>query len=172
MFFSFYAKNFDNYKLLRKILSSPKEPIKEIELASHLKEDNKNKNSVLNKDINNLGPLIEKGTDENKVNIEDINTYKNINDNLTNEETTSIILNKLSFYDFFYNNFYSKCCKRRKKQEIINMTNQIIYKYLSTDSLLYNQIILENLFRDYKWNNSSLNNIQNNKMIANFISNI
>jgi len=43
--------------------------------------------------------------------------------------------------------------------------NNILYKYLSIDSLLYNQIKLENLFKDYKWNNPALNEIQNNKMI-------
>ena len=45
------------------------------------------------------------------------------------------------------------------------MTNDILYNYLSMDSLLYNQIKLENLLKDYKWNNKSLNDIQNNKMI-------
>ena len=52
-----------------------------------------------------------------------------------------------------------------KNQEIINTTNEIIYKYISIDNLLYNQLKLENLFQDYKWNNPKLNSIQNNKMI-------
>ena len=52
-----------------------------------------------------------------------------------------------------------------KNQEIINTTNEIIYKYISIDNLLYNQLKLENLFQDHKWNNPKLNSIQNNKMI-------
>ena len=40
-----------------------------------------------------------------------------------------------------------------------------IYKYLSMEALLYNQLILEGLFKDYNWNNPSLKNILNNTMI-------
>ena len=36
---------------------------------------------------------------------------------------------------------------------------------MSIDSLLYNQIKLENLFKDYKWNDPELNDIKNNRMI-------
>ena len=38
-------------------------------------------------------------------------------------------------------------------------------KYLSVDSILNNQIIMENLFKDYLWNNSSLSVIENNELI-------
>ena len=38
-------------------------------------------------------------------------------------------------------------------------------KYLSIDSILYNQIMIENLIKDYNWNNSLLNNINNNELI-------
>ena len=89
-----------------------------------------------------------------------------IND-LTDEtdNVSSFALKKMHFYDFFFNNIYSKCCKRRRNQEIINNANDILYKYLSIDSLLYNQIKLESLFKDYKWNNPILNDIQTNQMI-------
>ena len=71
----------------------------------------------------------------------------------------------MSFIDFFFNNIYCKWCKKIKNQEIINNTNDIIHKYLSIDSLLYNQIKLENLFIVYNWNNPLLNKIENNKML-------
>ena len=45
------------------------------------------------------------------------------------------------------------------------MVNDIMYHYLSVDFLVRNQILLENLFKDYKWNNPLLSNIQNNQMI-------
>ena len=38
-------------------------------------------------------------------------------------------------------------------------------KYLSIDSILYNQIMIENLFREHKFYNLSLNNIKNNELI-------
>ena len=37
--------------------------------------------------------------------------------------------------------------------------------YLSVESILYNQIMLENLLKDYNWNNRELNNIDNNEFI-------
>lgn len=41
-----------------------------------------------------------------------------------------------------------------------------MYRYLSIDSLLFNQINIENLLKDYKWNNPLLNKVQNNQMIV------
>ncbi len=70
---------------------------------------------------------------------------------------------------FFLNNIYckswKKCAKYEKQQEILEICNDINKKYLSIDSILYNQIMIENLFRDYHWNNSSLNNVKNNELI-------
>ena len=45
------------------------------------------------------------------------------------------------------------------------MCNNIISKYYSIDYIVYNQLRLENLFKDYKWNDPELNSIENNKMI-------
>ena len=168
LFFSFYSKNFNNYKILGKILTSPKEPMKKIELATDFKEISSSKEKEEEKksyenDENNNEPLIDNTTAENKSGFNGLDTNKNINEIKENE--TSSILNKLHFFDFLFNNIYFKCCKKRRNQEIINMTNDILYNYLSIDSLLYNQIKLENLLKDYKWNNKSLNDIQNNKMI-------
>ena len=59
---------------------------------------------------------------------------------------------------------YSNCCKI-KNQQIISKCNEIISKYYSIEYILYNQIKLENLFKDYKWNDPTLNNYDNNKFI-------
>jgi hypothetical protein len=85
-----------------------------------------------------------------------------------------IILPKYSFVQFLLNNAYCQCCKRRiclrefnkyHQQDIIEICNSINMKYLSVNSLLYNQIMIENLLKDYNWNNSSLNNVKNNELI-------
>ena len=157
--FHFYSKNFDNYKIVENILQSTKEPIKnEIELTSKL-NDLKSKEDYVNINLINkkITPLMEEEEEENP------KENKLNNDNNNNSE--DITLKKLSFYDFFFNNIYCKCCKRIKNQEIINDVNNVIYKYLSADSLLYNQIKIENLLSDYKWNNLSLNEIKNNNLI-------
>ena len=33
------------------------------------------------------------------------------------------------------------------------------------DTIIYNQILLENLFKDYKWNNIELSDLRNNDLI-------
>ena len=148
--------------MVNNILNPPKKVIKHIELGYKTSND-----------FDNDTPLIDEQLNENKEkNIESINDNESNNEkkysNENNSDTSSFALNKLCFYDFFFNNIYSiysKCCKRMRNQEIINMTNKIVYKYLSIDSMLISQMKLENLFKDYKWNNPLLNNVQNNIMI-------
>ena len=172
LFFYYYEKNFDNYKIIESILNKPKEKFKEIELSSDFNISSKIKNRE-NKDkkintISNFEPLINNREIENKYSI---NNYSDNNSDINKEydetfdDSSSFNLKKLHFYHFFFNNLYCKCCKKIRNQEIIEHINDIIYKYLSIDSLLYNQIKLENLFQDYNWNYSSSEQIQKNKMI-------
>ena len=168
IFFSFYSKNFNNYKIIGKLFDSPKVPIKNIELSQKSEENitfnEKEEEKEKMNDVKNSEPLIDKTPNDFNIKTKDSDINEDIEENNINK-SSSFSLRKLHFYDFLINNFYSKCFKRRRNQEIINMTNDIIYKYLSIDSLLYNQIKLESLFKDYKWNNSILNDIQTNQMI-------
>ena len=50
-------------------------------------------------------------------------------------------------------------------RKLLEFVNEIISNYLSVESILYNQIMLQNLFKDYKWNNQELNEVDNNKLI-------
>ena len=72
---------------------------------------------------------------------------------------------KLRFIHFFLNNLYCNCCYKFKPQKIIHTCNEILLKYASIDSILYNQILLENLLKDYKLNNPELSTIYNNELI-------
>ena len=168
VFFSFYSKNFNNYKIVWKLLNNPKEPIKKIELTTQFKENISSKEKEEEKEkinnIKNAEPLIDKDSNNFKIITKDPDINEDIDDN-DDDDDNSYVLNKLPFYDYFYNNIYSSCCKKRKNQEVINMVNDIMYHYLSVDFLLRNQILLENLLKDYKWNNPLLSNIQNNQMI-------
>ena len=157
----FYARKYDNYKIIEKILlKSGRMPLNNKE-----KKDN----------------LIELSCDSGK---KDISSLKKVNDNKDNNPTYKIkkniiynyeyedkksdeeskILPYSYFYDFIFNNIYCNSCSS-KKQEIISLCNNIIIKYYSVDNIVYNQMKLENLFKDYKWNDQSLNTIENNKMI-------
>ena len=75
---------------------------------------------------------------------------------------------KINFFQFFLGNVYFKWCKKRREQEIIKICNEIISKYLSINNILLNQLIFENLLKDYKWNNPALNDITKNELISKF----
>ena len=76
-----------------------------------------------------------------------------------------MILPNFRFIDFIFNNcYFNKICKNNK-QEIINNCNKLINKYYSIETILYNQIKMEQLLQDYKWNNQELANIKNNEII-------
>ena len=156
--------------MIEKLLQKTKKPIKRIELSgkldASLSNEKKENNLEIMDALNKSQPLISKKSheEENKININNSMNEEIFEENKINE-TSPFTLNKLYFYHFYFNNIYCICCKTIKNQERINITNEILYKYLSIDHLLFNQMILEKLFKDYKWNNPSLNNIQNNKMI-------
>ena len=48
---------------------------------------------------------------------------------------------------------------------MIKICNRILLKYISIDFILAQQIKLENLLTDYKWNNPSLKQLENNNFI-------
>ena len=75
------------------------------------------------------------------------------------------VIPRLFYGEFIRNNFYCKCCKRVNRQDIICTCNEIVSKYYTIEDIIYNQMRLENLFKDYKWNNPELNNINNNESI-------
>ena len=155
--FLFYSKNFNNYKIIEKILSKGNNLIDyKIPLEDYIIPINSNSRSESENDIG-----YKDGEDllDNKTEKEDelINTYKG-----TEDIGNGISFKKIRFIHFFLNNLYCKCCSKINTQEILNISNKILYKYISVDSIAYNQILLENLFKDYKWNNPNLRNIYNN----------
>lgn len=160
--FSFYSRGFSNYEMVDKILKYPKEII---ELNDKLnKEFTPDKKEIISKTDD--FPLLNDLSIENKLSInEPYGNGNKIIDENNPDEPAPLVLKRLAFFDFYFNNIYSKCCKKIKNQEILNLTNEIVLQYLSLDYILYNQIKLENLIRDYKWNNPQLNNIQNNNLI-------
>ena len=74
-------------------------------------------------------------------------------------------LNGINFMYFLLNNVYCKTKNIKKEFEIINICNNILMKYISVEVILYNQIILESILKDYKWNDICLKNIGNNFLV-------
>ena len=154
-FLNFYSRNYENYTIIRYI-TSHKENIKENDLTQ---------NSNKNLEIKELNNKIE------ETNIPLINNENEIFANEIGEDIENTVNennDKIYFWHFFWNNLYFSCCKKTKEQEIIKLSNEIIEKYLSVENIIYNQIIMENLLKDYKWNDPNLNNITKNELIIKF----
>ena len=167
IFCGFYSNNFDNYKIIEKILLQNKKSYLKSEDTNKNEEilellsdfDKKDKNEILlktNSSVKEKNKIIEKKED-----ISDDEFQDKISDD---EESRT--LPKLHFYDFLFNNIYcnNNCCLFNK-QEIITKCKNIITKYYSIEYIVYSLMKLENLFKDYKWNNSELNTIENNKYL-------
>ena len=180
--YHFYSKKFDNYEIVEKILK--KELQKGNVNKNLIQLSNTNKKIDFKMELNEINPkekesnidnikmpLINDNTRKEKemdvkevINSEEkISEGQNEEKDLINEEVR--ILPKISFFGFYLNYIYFKICKRRRNQEILNLCEKIIFKYISIDSVLYNLMRLENLFKDYKWNNPELNNLKNNEII-------
>ena len=156
-----YSGNFDNYKIVENLLSKEFNKIRRIKLNF-----NENNNSFI--DINSKNKLIDKTSEDITLSKEGpiINDVDNIDeDDNENNELLPDKLPKLRFFDFFFNNVYSKCCIYIKRQKLIDTCDDILYKYYSIENILYSQIIFENLIKDYKWNNSELKSIYSNDLI-------
>ena len=164
-FFRYYANNFNNYKIIEKILFSQNTYSNtEIELNDESQKSKNDINLECNKTDNKMTELLMKDTSSQKrLSINDDNNEEEQDQN--DEDGPLKEFPKHSFLEFFYNNIYCKCCKKRKNQEIINVYNEILFKYFSVDTMLYNQIKLENIFKDYHWDNPALNSIEKNNLI-------
>ena len=178
LFMSYYSKNYDNYNIIQFIMSEKYNnnlirnnltnctiEINKLNKAPEHNEINeKTKEPKIDKKEEPYYPLLKENNKDEKLVINEVKTDIDINDyenyNYNNYEGI-----KISFFQFFINHFYCGTSKKNKKQEIIKCCNEIISKYLSIEQLTYNQIMLENLLKDYKWNNSSLNNLKNNELI-------
>ena len=104
--------------------------------------------------------------DAKSLNIND-NDNANINDENGDNEEEDIITNSknLKFIDFILNNFNCKCCKKGNQAAIIDICNELLSKYISADIILYHQIMMENLLKDYKWNDKKFSSFKSNDLI-------
>ena len=167
IFCGFYSNSFDNYKIIEKIISRSSylsiknikdmknvPPKEDIELTDQIESD---KGETLLE--------IDEDKDDKKI----ITDKKMIDDNINIEKYYNLKplfkMPKFHFYDFLYNNIYSDCCKPSSTQGIISACNDLISKYYSIDAVVYNQLRLDNLYKEYKWNNPKLNDIGNNDLI-------
>ena len=121
-----------------------------ININNNIKE-----NTNLSPEIELKTDLIEDKNEENesekeKLNID--NDKKTEEHNIYKTHSENIDLPPISFFDFLFHKFCFKCFGL-KKQLMINSCDDFVAKYLTVEKLIYNQIKLEYLWKDYKWNN-------------------
>ena len=177
--YKFYSRNFDNYKIIDKILEYQDINKKRVLINNNIKnkddesneinkiclpliKDNDEKDKEMKKEENKFDTFLkEKSNEKKEINNYDFNNY--VEEMIEKEK--NIYLPKLSFFDFFLRNIYCKKCKKNKKQEIINICNQIIAKYSSIDRVIIYLMKIDNLYKDYKWNNPKLNDLKSDESL-------
>ena len=170
VFLKLYSKSFDQYKIMENILSKQKENIiqnkKQIYQKSKINEISKG--DILMKDLEDLEEeyndrlLIKEKKEMKDIETNDINDNDNFIKKEDEQDEQERILPKLRFLDFIFNTFYKENNCYSKRQPLICACSKIIFQYYSIENILYNQIMIENLLQDYKWNNPKLKNIFNN----------
>ena len=160
-YFLFYSRFFDNYKIVQHLLfGNDTLIISNIEISKKL--TNK-KQEPLNINLSNSENVDENGIDyENKSQPEENVGQPDLN-----------FPEKLSCCSFVFNCFYCEYCKKncyKKNQILMSKCGDIISEYYSVEKIIYNQLLMENLIEDYKWNNIKLKNIRENKSIISLIN--
>ena len=167
--FKFYSEKNNNYTIIKKLLSSPKIYI---DSNIHISKSKTIKFENISKKNKNYLNFDKKSIDTSKsvpFKMENDNIINNKKKAKNNEEQYKqkddiIYLKNLSLIDFLIDNFKYK--KNKKKSHIImDICDKIIYKYTSVETILYNQIIFENLLIDYAWNYPSMKKISYNFLI-------
>ena len=143
-----YSQNYDNYKIIENILTK-KMNININNISNKIEDEDDEKTK-----IELQADLIENKTEE-KENIDKIDIKENKQEEQKEKKGPSENLDLPSpkIYDFLFHKLYFKCFGPSSKQALIDSCNDIVAKYTTIENLLYNQIRLEYLWKDYKWNN-------------------
>ena len=144
-----YSSSFDNYKIIDRILST-----RDISIEKFSKKYKDTKPPLLT-ELKEIDEEIEKENNEKEDKLIEAKKVK---------ENKDSILPRYHFFDFICN-IFSCCFKNNKTQKCISACNEITGKYYSIENILYNQFMIENLLKDYKWNNPDLKFIKNIQLI-------
>ena len=138
-----YANNFDNYKIIENILTKQLK----VNINQKIELKGPEQNTELKTDL--LGSSEENIDNKEKIAID--NNDGKLREN--NKSSENIDLPSPNFFDFFFHMFYFKFFGPSNKHSLIDSCNDVVAKYITIERIIYNQMKLENLWKDYKWNN-------------------
>jgi len=156
-----YSQNYDNYKIIENIL------IKKLGVNIFHDIDKKEKNSEQKIELRTdlITDISEEKEDEGKIFVD--NKENKIEEDNEKNSTDKLDLPSLKFFDFIINKFYFKFFGYSSKQSLINSCNDILAQFVSIEKIVYNQMKLENLWNDYKWNNPQYEFKEKNDLMLN-----
>jgi len=155
-----YSENYDKFKIIENILT------KKMKINIHNNDFKKEDKTKEEKMMELKTDLIITENENNNLNIKE-SDEENEEDDFTKSYKESANLPSPRFLDFLIHNFYFKCCKPSIKQALISSCNDIVSKYITIENIIYNQIKLEYLWKDYKWNNPQYEKQQKDDLIKN-----
>ena len=149
--YKLYSQNYNNSKIIEHLLDKkpkgkPKLP-KTVQLQSL--------------DSNRSNTLAPKNVDPSKL-MSDDTSNDSKKDGIISVNSSEKI-KKICCCQYLLNDIHL-CFKKNKSQKIIDICNEIVYKYISIESIINNQILIENLFQDYNWREPKLNDIEKNDL--------
>jgi len=150
-----YAENYNNYKIIENILTK--------KMKVNINKDTKNEGDLEKVKIELKGDLIEKNLIEKSINDQDSDDI--IEDEGEKMKSSSLNISIPRFIDFLFHKFYSSCCGYSSRHILINSCNDIVAKYTTIENILYNQMRLECLWKDYKWNNPQFQKMDKEDLI-------
>ena len=156
-----YSQNYDNYKIIENIL------IKKLGVNIFHDIDKKEKNSEQKIELRTdlITDISEEKEDEGKIFVD--NKENKIEEDNEKNSAEKLDLPSLKFFDFIINKFYFKFFGYSSKQSLINSCNDVLAKFVSIEKIVYNQMKLENLWNDYKWNNPQYEIKEKNDLVLN-----
>ena len=150
-----YAENYNNFKIIENILTK--------KLKININKNTKNEEDLEKVKLELKGDLIEKNLIEKSINDHDSDDI--IEDEGEKMKSSSLNLTIPRFIDFLFHKFYSSCCGYSSRHILINSCNDIVAKYTTIENILYNQMRLECLWKDYKWNNPQFQKMDKEDLI-------
>ena len=162
LFTKIYSTSFDKYQIIDNILSKQKGDLlrnkrhkSQISIINDIKQDD-----ILFENVTEM-----ETKEQNLINNFNSNKNEEIDDsnNLTeNKDKQKRVLPGRCCCDFIDNYFCGGICCCLERQKLIYNCKGIVLNYFSVENIIYSQIMLENLLKDYKWNDPELKKILNN----------